>query len=71
MDQKTVESIKQKIVKQIPNIMGIEPEFSKHGNDFLLVFKTLNQTPDGKDLHQQVRVVSKADGEIIKVSMSR
>lgn len=71
MDQETVEIIKHKIVKQIPIIKGIDPEVSKHGNDYLLVFKTINQTPDGLDLHQHVRVVATADGEIIKVSMSR
>ncbi len=71
MDQKTVEIITQKIIKQFPTIKGIVPEVLNHGNDYLLVFKTLNQTPDGKDLHQQIRVVATTDGEIIKVSMSR
>ena len=71
MDQKTVEIIKQKIMKQFPNLKGTEPEILNHGNDFLFVFKTLKQTKDGKALHQQVRVVATDDGEIIKVSMSR
>jgi len=72
MDNKTVNKICKTIYRKYPMLNGKRPKVTLHGeNRYLLIFSGTGQTPDGKKITNNVRVVADKSGRIIKTSMSR
>jgi len=72
MEKTILEKLCKQIYNQFPIVKGQNPVVSQQGSDrYLLVFSASGKTPDGKSIHQKIRVVATDSGEIIKTSMSR
>jgi len=71
MDNSVLRKICKEIYKQYPIVQGQTPSVSKQGDQFLLIFSSHGQTPDGMTIDQKIRVVATGEGQILKTSMSR
>ena len=72
MDRNTLTSVCEKVYRRFPIVANKKPKVTAQGNDrYLMIFSSSGKTPDGKTIQQTVRVVTTADGRIIKSSMSR
>jgi hypothetical protein len=72
MDRTTLGKVCEKVYRRFPIVAGKKPKVTTQGSDrYLLVFSSSGKTPDGKTIQQSIRVVTTADGRIIKTSMSR
>lgn len=72
MDRNTLTGVCKKVYRRFPMIANKKPRVTAHGQDrYLLIFSSSGKTPDGKTIQQTIRVVTTADGRIIKSSMSR
>jgi hypothetical protein len=72
MDKKSIDKVCRSIYRKFPPLKNKSPKVSSQGEGrYLLIFSGSGKTPDGKTIHQNVRVVATEDGRIIKTSMSR
>jgi hypothetical protein len=72
MDKTTLDNLCKQIYKQFPVVKDKTPAVSKQGNDrYLLVFSSSGTTPDGKTIQHKIRVVTTAEGQILKSTMSK
>ena len=79
MNPKTIDSIKQKIYTQFPEVAGGNPNVRAQAgakspgqaDTYLLTFKSLVLQPDGFAFNRSVRVVADENGRILKVTTSR
>lgn len=72
MDRNTLDKICSQVYRRFPTLANKKPKVTTQGQDrYLLVFSASEKAPDGKVIHQTIRVVTTADGRIIKSSMSR
>ena len=72
MNKQTLDKVCKAIYRQFPPLKNVRPKVSKQGEDnYLLVFSSSGETPDGKAIKQKIRVVATSNGQIIKTSMSR
>lgn len=77
MKQKMVSEITRKVVKQFPELDGVEPAVRRQGvpgngaSQFLLTYKGIAELPGGKTMKRIVRVVADESGRVIRISTSR
>lgn len=77
MKSKTVSQIARKVVKQFPEMAGIEPAIRRQdspangADQYLLTFKGSAELPGGRTLQRIVRVVADTEGRVIRISTSR
>jgi hypothetical protein len=72
MDKITLDKVCRQVYRQFPVLKDKRPKVSKQGEGrHLLVFSSSGQSPDGKNISMNVRVVADDDGKIIKTSMSK
>lgn len=72
MEKNSLDKVCKSIYSRFPPLKNVRPKVSKQGEDqFLLVFSSSGETPDGKTIKQTIRVVATNDGKIMKTSMSR
>lgn len=79
MDAKTINSIRQQIARQFPEVAGASPSIKAQaaakspgaGGTYLLTFKGRVSEAGGFKSNRTVRVVAQDNGRILKVSTSR
>jgi len=72
MDKIIIDKVCQQVFRQFPMLKDSRPKVSKQSEDrHLFVFSTSGQSPDGRHISMNVRVVADDDGKIIKTSMSK
>lgn len=72
MDQSSIDKVCKTVYKRFPFLNGHRPCVSKQGEgNYLLLFSSFGNSPDGKLIQQTVRVVASEAGKIVKTSMSR
>lgn len=72
MDDNSVEKVCNIVYSRFPFLRGQRPSISKQGEgNFLFLFSSIGNSPDGKLIQQTIRVVASEGGKILKTSMSR
>lgn len=77
MKQQVVTKITRKVVKQFPEMDGVEPAIKRQSSpsngvdQFLLTFSGRAELPGGKSMKRIVRVVADLEGHVIRISTSR
>ena len=72
MERSVLDKVCEKVYRRYPALKDKKPKVTSQGNErFLLIFSGSGQTPDGKTIKQNVRVVIDKDGRILKTSTSR
>lgn len=85
LDQKTLTAITKQIQRRFPEISGSKPEVrAQHPpqaknissaldspSQYLVTFRGIVVSPDGKSIPRLVRVVVNPDGKILKITTSR
>ncbi len=74
MKKEAVEKVTHKVVRQFPEMEGIEPAVkSEQGGDdrYLMTYKGAFDLPDGNTMKRIVHVVASEQGDVIRMSTSR
>ncbi len=74
MKKEAVEKVTHKVVRQFPEMEGIEPAVkSEQGGDdrYLMTYKGAFALPDGNTMKRIVHVVASEQGDVIRMSTSR
>jgi hypothetical protein len=71
MDRQLISSICTQVYRKFPETNGSQPKVTARPDDqFLLVFKAVATTADGRSLPRTVRVVADSKGKILKMTTS-
>lgn len=72
MNKQALDKVCKDVYQQFTTVDAVKPKVTRQGdNKYLLVFSGSGETPDGRTIKQNIRVVVTDDGRIIKTSMSR
>lgn len=81
MDARYIKSISSQIYRRFPEVSGSKPKVVKRSAaqaksasaapTYVLTFRGMGKTADGKSIPRVVRVTASANGKIIKVTTSR
>ncbi len=72
MDKSSLDALYRQVYTKYPEVSGKRPRPQKYGNDqYLLIFKSTANLPDGKKMERTIRVVASDSGRIQKMSSSK
>ncbi len=74
MKKEAVEKVTHKVVRQFPEMEGIDPavKSEQSGDDrYLMTYKRAFDLPDGNTMKRIVHVVASEQGDVIRMSTSR
>jgi len=72
MKNEAITKVCKAVYGRFPEFDGKKPKISSQSTDkYLLLFSTMSQLTDGKQIPQTIRVISDSQGQILKISSSR